>query len=494
MDFIQQALLSVATEENHRKSDLVVATNQIHAVDLKELSDWFSERSPDFAPRFEVTNLFFHPLPSGNMTLGRMIPNKKERSFYVNYLIISPQLLLKFANNPVALYQHLRTGREQPFFHKPPQDLKPICVQEPVDSIPLVDGQILARLIENPGPKATAVLLQTALDSVCTFFTGGPIAIRMLHGLFNLLPLSWRTELTFSTDFHFSRSRPFKLVGFHSGADEFRFLSHNDHSNDHGISFCDLNTLKHSECKNIFLEAWPLLVYHLLQRQELEFLQKIYQEDSRSVPGLPTPDCPPGSNPEELRILGNRCLRALFAPSPPHEKNTGLSSVLRKPNIGGDTTDIVSFVFPDLEEPNLPDLTSADIRHSVFNEESPVLSPGGSIPTPLATMIQKKVMKISTSDSALLRRIRKYPNLKNELKWLDSCTARVLLGDSSAQTPFRACWNDIRERTNAFERLELTEEYLLLIRDFMNSYSLRNEPRLLERNINVLELLDVLLG
>ena len=62
MGFIQQALLSVIAEKDHWESDLVAATDQIHAIDLKELSDWFSERLPDSTFRFEATNLFFHPL------------------------------------------------------------------------------------------------------------------------------------------------------------------------------------------------------------------------------------------------------------------------------------------------------------------------------------------------------------------------------------------------------------------------------------------------
>jgi len=502
MGFIQQALLSVVAEKNHWKSDLVVATDQIHATDLKELSDWFSERLPDSTFRFEATNLFFHPLPSGNMTLGRMIPKtgqvfshlKKERSFYVHYLIVSPQSLLKFANNPIALYQHLLAENGQPFLRKPSQRLKPIRLLEPASPVPLVDKRILGELNENPGPKATAVLLQTALDSVCTFFTGGPTAIQTLYGLFNLLPLSWRTELTFSTDLHFSRSRPFKLVGIPSKANKFHVQS-----NDHGISFCDLDTLRNTECKNTFLEAWPLLIFHLLQRQEFGLLQKIYREESRSVPGLPTADCPPGSNPEELRILGNRCLRTLLTPPTDHEQIIRTWSVLRRPD-SGESIDLAPFVFPDLEktefavpQPSWLDSTFAETDRPGFDEEPPVPLLDPLVPTPLATMIQQKVVKINDTDSSLLKRIKKYPYLKDELRWLDSCTARVLLGDSSAQVPFRKCWSNIRRQTDTVERLELTEDYLLLIRDFMTSSSLRDEPRLLERDINILELLDVLL-
>jgi hypothetical protein len=309
----------------------------------------------------------------------------------------------------------------------------------------------------------------------------------MLHGLFNLLPLSWRTELTFSTDLHFSRSRPFKLVGISPKNNKFHI-----HSTDHGISFCDLETLRKTECKNTFLEAWSLLIFHLLQRQEFAPLQKIYQEESRSVPGLPTVDCPPGSNPEELRILGNRCLRVLLTPQADQEWTIEKQSALQKPS-SEKNANLTPFVFPDFEktefpvpEPNWLDSTFTEIDNPGFDKES-------SIPTPLATMIQQKVVKVNDSESSLRKRVQKYPYLKDELRWLDSCTARVLLGDSSAQVPFRTCWNNIRQQTDSAERLELTEDYLLLIRDFMTSYSLRNEPRLLERDINILELLDVLL-
>ena len=502
MSFIEQALLSVAAEENHWKSDLVAVTDQIHAVDLQELSDWFSGRLPDSAFRFEANNLFFHPLPSGNLTLGRMIPKqgevfsglKHECSFHVHYLIVSPQSLLKFANNPIALYQRLHTDHRGAFFHKPPQRLEPISLEEPGQTVPLVDQRILSGLVEDPGPKAVAALLQTTLDSISTFFKGGPSAIRVLYGLFNLLPLSWRTELTFSTALHFSRSKPLKLVGIHSGGDVFPFRS-----NEHRISFCDLDALRQMDDKNTFLEAWPLLIFHLLQRQEFGVLQKIYQEESRSVPGLPTPDCPPGSNPEELRMLGNRCLRELFLPLGGHQTNLRSQSNLRKPN-ASENSEVAPFAFPDFEqteyvtpEPDLSDFTSTDSYHPDFDAESLISPAESSIPTPLATMIRQKVVKINDSGSSLLKRIQKYPYLKDELKWLDSCTARVLLGDSSAQIPFRTCWNGIRERTDPLEQLELTEDYLLLIRDFMNSCSLRNEPRMLERDINILELLDVLL-
>ena len=508
MRLIQQALLFVVADKNRWKCDLIATTDSICSVDLEELTDWFSDGIPAPEFQFEASKLFFHPLPSGHLTLGRMVakpegieagsgclPNK--RSFYVHFLIVSQNTLLHFANNPITLYQRLYGMGNAPLFQRTPHRLKPIQIPESVRPIPYVDETVLTKLINTPGPKATAILLQNVLDSVCTFFSGGPNSLRMLHGLFNLLPLSWRLELTFSTNIPLSRSPSFKLVGIPSGTNPFRLNSNNDH----GISFCDLTAIRRTERKTAaLLDAWPLFIYHLLQRKDFGLLQQVYQEEARIVPGLVTADCPPGSNPEELRILGNRYLRVLLS-STDSKENTQQppKSIIKhfdsEDALKMDQANCVSFVFPELKEPDHPDFADREIYRTDYVEERTDFPANPTLPAPLATMIQQKVVKMDdTESSPLLKRIMKYPYLKNDLRWLDSCTARVLLGDSTAQIPFRKCWSEICHQTDFSQQLELKEDYLLLIRDFMNAHSLQTEPRLLERDVNILELLDVLLG
>ena len=497
MRLIQQALLSVVTDESRWRCDVVAATDSICSVDLRELTDWFSGGVPDSAFQFEASKLFFHPLPSGHLTLGRMIPKqgfRGKRPFYVHSLVVSPSTLLCFANNPVALYQRLYGMGNAPLFQKAPYHLEPIQIPESVRPISYVNEIVLTKLANNPGPKATAILLQNALDSVCTFFSGGPNSLRMLYGLFNLLPLSWRLELTFSMNVPFSRSPSFKLVGIPSGTNPSRL-----DCNDHGISFCDLSAIRRADRKTATpLAAWPLFIYHLLQRKDFGLLQRIYQEEARDVPGLPTVDCPPGSNPEELRILGNRYLRELLSSVETSEKKQPSKSIIKQPKseyaLETEHADCVSFVFPELKEPDESDFTDGEIYRTDYVEERTDFSANPTLPAPLATMIQQKVVKLNdVKSSPLVKRIKKYPFLKNDLRWLDSCTARVLLGDSTAQRPFRKCWSDICRQTDFSQQLELKEDYLLLIRDFMNAHSLQSEPRLLERDVNILELLDVLL-
>ena len=507
---IQQVILAVVADKTNWRCGVVGSTDSVNPVDLQELVDWFSDKTPDSAFRFEVTNLFFHPLPSGNYTIGRMIPQtgslfsflNNQRSFYVQHLIVSPETLLLYANNPITLFQKIHSHGAVQLFHKPPKTISPIVLPKPSASIPLVDQRLMNELSVNPGPKALSILLQATLDSVCTFFTGGPATIRVISGLFNMFPISWRPELTFSTELHFSRSRPLKLVGVSGGTNMFRM-----NSSDIGISFCDLAAIKRAENQTItLLDAWPLFMYHVLRNRNFSFLQdKLKQEFIASRNDGSAYDLP-GTDPDELRILANKWFAGLLD----SEKS---KQSLPKPN-RSDKTDNTVFVFPDFNKEEshavsdrLTDILaqekSEDEKQNFAEiegfqtkfEEKPEVHETVELPGSLATLIQQKVVRVNDSvSSPLLKRINKYPFLKDELKWLESCVARVLLGDHSALVPFRICWNGICSRLDSMQQLALAEDYIILVRDFMNQHSLRNDPRLLERDIDIMELLDVILS
>ena len=508
MEPIQQVILAVSADETCWQCDVIASTDSVNPVDLQELVDWFSEEIPDSAFRFELTNLFFHPLPSGNYTIGRMIPQtgsifsflNNQRAFYVQHLIVSPEMLLQYANNPILLFQKIHSLGAVQLFRKPPKTVTPIILPKPSTPIPFVDQRLLGELAVNPGPKALSILLQATLDSVCTFFTGGPATIRVISGLFNLFPISWRPELTFSTEFHFSRSRPLKLVGVSGGTSMFRM-----NSSDIGISFCDLAAIRRAENQTItLLDAWPLFIYHVLRKRNYAFLQdKLRLEFDATRYNGSMYDLP-GTDPDELRVLANKW----FADFLKTDKSKNALPKLNCP----DKMDNTLFVFPDFnkEESEIVSDRFADClaqekaedekefaeteEFQTKFEEKPETKPSTELPGSLATLIQQKVVRLNDSvASPLLKRINKYPFLKDELKWLESCVARVLLGDNSALVPFRICWNGICSRLNSMQQLELAEDYIVLVRDFMNQHSLRDDPRLLERDINIMEFLDVIL-
>ncbi len=521
MDPIQQVLLSVKAETENWRADTLAATDSVHAVDLKELEDWFSEEMLDSTFRFEATNLFFHPLPSGRFTIGRMIPRqggvfsylKHQRSFFVQHLVVTPETLLRFANNPIALFQRVHALGGVPLFNAPPRKLRPLRIPEPSPPLPLIDERLLAGLLQNPGAKAVAILLQTALDSVCTFFTGGPSTMRMISGLLQLLPLSWRTELTFSTELHFSRSRPLKLVGINGGAKMFQL-----NSPDLGISFCDLAAIKRTELDLLpHLDSWSRLIFQMFERGGLPFLEKKFREEFQSSRKKASADLLPGTDPGELRALAAQWSSEFW---PGFRKDVSREL----PPRAGKTKSVV-FSFPNLEfadsaperqpvseEGEISKKFLAASLNDVFSSasieiettetaetlemEAPAPSePSELEPIPIATLIQQKVIRLNDSPSpSLARRIKKYPQHKDELKWLDSCAARILLGDRSALPSFQLCWKKIAAAVDPSQKMELTEEYLILLRDFLSQSTSQNEARILDRDINVLELLETLLS
>lgn len=559
MNSIQQVLLSVSAEKGKWKNEVLIATDQIHSVDLQELSDWFSEDISNTAFRFDTTNLLFHPLPSGNYTLGRIIPQPGElfssldlsdlrlqrkqsrcQAFHVHYFIFSQETLLRCANNPIAVYQQIYAHRKLSFFRKRPQALAPIYLSPEKNApTPLIHEHVLDSVAVNPGAKVLATLLQTIFDSVSTFFTGGPPTIRLIYSLFNLLPLSWRPELTFSTEFNFSRLRPFKVIGVSSGLELFRM-----NSGDKNISFCDLAAIKRSEQKSItLLDSWPLLIFHALLKKDYELLNRVYLKAAEHELQFRSEDSPPGTDPNELRLLANHFLKEQFqqrehSPQlllPSFDEQSSTQQQLTTDEFSAncsqndcerdekpedllknhiDNNFSAEMLREDAKEKNHLTIEETvfftdDFFHSV-DEEDPFKTSSSFVSMstsdsfsghteyliselfPPLTMLKVVQFEDSTS-SSLGQRLRKFPMIQRQLKCLDACTARILLGDFSSVERFRNCWNEICRQINPLQKLELTEEYLLIVRDFINIPNNRSGQNLLQRDVNILELLDSLL-
>ncbi|MGL6226457.1 MAG: hypothetical protein ACRC10_07515 [Thermoguttaceae bacterium] len=536
---IQQALISVRAGETRWRGSLLAATPEVSRIDLDELRCWFSEDKTESVFHFESGNLFFHPLPSGHFAIGRMIPRSdglfsllhSARSFFVQHYIVSPESLLMFANNPIALYRQIQQVDRMPFFLNPPKSLKPVQLPEFKQPRPVVDPMLLGQLVQQMGPKGLSLLLQTALDSVCTFFTGGPAAIQVIEGLFNLLPLSWRTELTFSTELHFSRTKPLKIVGV-SGGERLMRLNRSDL----GISYCDLSEFQHQRFQSgTLLDSWPLLVFHALNRSDFAFLEEKFQAEWRKEQQSMF-DGMTSTNPGQLRELAVGSFAELFARSlqkverpvqGPIRQSVRTSA--QETNHPVDPLSVQSpnhptvFSFPFLEqagperEESVQDesllewtdsLSSDDAERflsQVFAEENTLFAPyeeTSGVPffpaqdefIPLTTLLETKVIPLTeTAVSGQDQRLKRFARFKNELKWLDSCAARSLFGDDTALESFQRCWKTICENLDPLQQIELTEDYVVLIRDFLSQRNDREEHPLLDRDLNALELLDVLL-
>ncbi|MGL6194854.1 MAG: hypothetical protein ACRC2T_08545, partial [Thermoguttaceae bacterium] len=528
----QQVLLSVHLYGDERKGTVLNSTEAVHQIDLQEMSDWFSGTLLESAFQFHATNLFFHPLPSGNYTIGRMVPQQRgffsflkgQNSFLVQYLIVSPELLGVFANNPILLYQKITEQFPVLFGTHPPKKLTPVSltVTDQVSSDSILDLTQVLSVLENTGIDNVSTLVQSTLDSVCTFFTGGPAALKVISTVLNLLPISWRTELTFSTELNFSLSRPLKLVGISGGADMF-----NLNSSDRRISFCDLN----KDSLPVISNKWVKFIRKVILSGNFDFLrQKFCQEweQKQNITGL---DDSQFVVPEELDFLAkewsdeltNSATQYVFCSDVNVETRTsqivcpinvtagdtlggvtagnvldfnstgsnkvGNNTSNNANNNAGDTADA-----GDLNQENsqveypfiqFQPLANYSVEYSSENEPAEM--------SHLATMMQQKMVRVPSSVSSSGCRTARFPHISSEIKNLDSCTARFLFGDYTALSQFKTNWSEACSIVSPVQLLELTEDYVMLVRDFLENCHTTNGCRIPERDVNAMELLDVLL-
>ena len=219
---IEQALISVRAEEMRKEVRLLRSSDGLAEIDREEILGW--SRAFEVPPdgRFDLLNLFFHHLPSGDYAIGRLTPSipphrslnenapGRLRSFFIQTMIVAPETFLTFGNNPVFLYQKALSTGGLSFSTRHIPEVGPISI---TGENRWLDPSLLRGVCAAPGIEALTHLMRSALDAPCTLFTGGPPAVHIISALFNLLPVDYRPELTFSTGLHFSPDRYLRLIG-----------------------------------------------------------------------------------------------------------------------------------------------------------------------------------------------------------------------------------------------------------------------------------------
>ena len=197
----------------------------MHDEDARELAVWCPSHDSflDLGP--EAVSYNFHPLPSGAFCVSRTLPAGWEYSgrggvrVYTHCLVVVPEVLLRFSNNPFALLRAALAGGMLDIRDSLPVHLEPITL---AGGATTVDQNLLIELANQPGPQAMAALVQAAREAVCLAVSGPVAPEKLVAGLINCLPLTHRTEFSFATGLKFSPRRPFRLVALPSDPAEQR--------------------------------------------------------------------------------------------------------------------------------------------------------------------------------------------------------------------------------------------------------------------------------
>jgi hypothetical protein len=475
-------------------------------IDLEEILESTKSLSVPHARHFDLLNLFFHHLPSGAYAMGRLLPSAKNRrlklteikEFYLQYMIVPPDLFLRFGNNPVLLYHAILRQGGLPFAAKPVGAVEPILVER---SRKWFDIPLLRWGVTYPGVVPLAKLADTVLHSLSTTFTGGPQPLYVISALFNLFPIRFRPELTFSSSLFFEPSRYFRVIGFsekqRSGAETRNFFP---------VPHLNLDNLILQTRETFPEHGWQRFIREVLGSGNFDFFQSrlmSYDHDyaekiQREVPLVPSAD--------ELDRLGTRWLAAMNKSDAARGKtrpNLSQSEKLDEPEqtSGQETAEEkeTKRIFrlrrsgepiqppPKISEKLRRWLLSNDPEEGVhFFRDTP---PAVSFRTPLVVRTGRNPLF-----SPFQRLLAVYPEAEKDLRTIDEMVAAVLDGQSEALDRLTRFWQGYIAKNDEDHKWRICEEYTHFIQIFITETGENNSLGMFEESTAALDLLNLFLN
>lgn len=268
MTNVEQAIFTSAETDRSAGYQVVAQSPGVCEADARELAVWGPSHDSLLELGPEALSFNFHPLPSGAFCCSRTTAAGWEYSsrgghrIYTQCLVVPPDLLRRFANNPLALIRAALAGGMLEVHDRVPRRLQPLQLAGGASP---VDQTLLTRLATNPGPRSMAALVQAALDSACLAVVGGPSAAELIGGLLSCLPPECRTEFSFSTGLKFSSRRPFRLVALSGDPAERRWVAHH-----HNVAVLDL--ADHGSPESVPIDGWARLIERVLASGRTSFL------------------------------------------------------------------------------------------------------------------------------------------------------------------------------------------------------------------------------
>ncbi|MBN2475728.1 MAG: hypothetical protein JXB62_14040 [Pirellulales bacterium] len=231
MAYLEQAVFTSAETSRSAGYQVVARSPGICEADARDLSIWGPSHDSMLELGPDAASINFFPLSSGSFCVSRTTPAGWEYSgrggyrIYTHCLVVPPEVLGRFANNPFAV---VRAAQASGWLEVPesiPHRLEPVHMAGGAAS---VDQTLLVRLAGNPGASQVAALVQAALDSPRVAVAGKPSAGELIAGLFSCLPIECRREFSFSTGLKFSSRRPFRIISLSGDRTEQRWIANQD--------------------------------------------------------------------------------------------------------------------------------------------------------------------------------------------------------------------------------------------------------------------------
>jgi hypothetical protein len=446
MDLIEQAIFTSAETDHGSGYHVVSASPGVVEADLRELAVWGPSHDSLLESGPHGLSIGFHALPSGASCVSRTTPSGWEYSgrglrVYTQCLVVPPDVLARFANNPFALLKAATAHGSLRQYETVPRGLEPFRLPGRAAA---VDAALLGRLCIHPGPLWLASLVQAALDSVTIALAGGPPAEQLVAGLLNCLPTECRPEFSFSTGLKFSSRRPFRVVAVSGHPEEQRRLERL-----YNVALLRMDDEPPAEFAPV--EGWSRLIYRLLKSGRIALLAKQLSQ--------PHPDF----SPRDLPLLGLQLLEEIDASS--LDQEAGEEGPAIGPGFLAGAEPAGAPARPDLDPPDAiaPDPSPGSGGQEPLPEPA---SPGGGRRSAHAPHLRFE--KTAQSLPAFAGRPpapSKQLDLGNhalleKLERLDDLVLEAISGSDAAAEQLKALWPEIRRELDESLLADSREHYL----------------------------------
>jgi hypothetical protein len=266
MQAVEQAIFALQATDHSAGYRIVACSDGVCREDACELAVWGPTHDSMLAVNPEAESLNFHPLPSGAhcVSLTRWADGASGvgQSVSTRCLIVPPEVLARFGNNPFALIFAASASRAWQLGDLHDAVLEPLPI---AGGATAVDQPLLEQLAVNPGPENMAALVQSACESAYLAISAPPLSAKLIAGLFSCLPPECRLEFSFSTGLKFSPRRPFRLVALFGDPAERKWVSHYQN-----VTLFELP--QNGRPPAVPLDGWARLIERTLAPRRIGFL------------------------------------------------------------------------------------------------------------------------------------------------------------------------------------------------------------------------------
>ncbi len=276
--FVEQAIFTSVRNGRNEGYQLAATSPGVTLAVHHELTQWGPAHDSLYDTHAAAESTNFHPLESGCYCLshtqcaGREYSGRGGFKIHTRSCVIPPVLLERFGNQPFRIMQALvAAGR--------------VAVLDPVpdqlDAIPLVGRasavrtEEVQRTCEMVGAERLASLLCALLKSTTLGIVSPFPATRLMSCVFDLLPVSFRPQFSFTTGLKVSPRRPFRVAMLPDNRDEQRQAARLIH-------MAQLDLQHDSPGKFAAQSGWPLLVYELLRSRQFGELAALVQSTAHT--------------------------------------------------------------------------------------------------------------------------------------------------------------------------------------------------------------------